>query len=598
MVPEVFEAPHPAEETPLTGVDSTGEVEAEDLPEEPKKIGKPPKARSPVIEPFPKPPRTPTKGGYLTGEKFFNYWKSLPKYCADRVLVYMYREYPKMNYMLALTPEEQDDVLKKRRRPPTKNIGKFSEPFASNDWRDELLRRFGEGDYKLILNDSGMKASTPYAQNICKAWIELRDEEYPPVIEDLRCVDPNDPVNQSYLKKLEMAGMLNRPAAPQENTPEENEDMALSTVVKDLSDKMIQMAERPQREAPAAAPTPSSEAAEIVGTAAKEGINIVVQALKSAQEHQTKAQDPKAYMQDVMETARALQPPNNGGGNDAIVQLLMKQMEMAEARHARESDAAEKRHERDIALIRENHTQQLHAIEERIKLIVPTPNTEAKTSEMKMLDNMLSIKEKLDALSGGANESGIPGWIPYALQGVKILGDVATNFMHNAAVARSGQGQPLAPPETSAELPEGGDDGMEEVNQNALATYARQIHMPMKDALTKKMHGSEFGARICLQLGNTTAYDFLQSQGREGLLNLLQAAPEVWGTFQQFGQSGQNVIFLDQFLDRDAVYQAIEDIKERAKPKPYTPSGRTVIGADGKPVKTAGPVVNTSAEPA
>jgi hypothetical protein len=223
----------------------------------------------------------------------------------------------------------------------------------------------------------------------------------------------------------------------------------------------------------------------------------------------------------------------------------------------------------------------------------PTVNTQPATTSFKVLDEILSVKEKIDALTGGnENNSGIPGWVPYALQGFKMLGDVVTNVMHNAAVARSGNGQVAPPPQLSAELPD------EETQANDTnATYARQFHEPMKDALTRKMSGHEFGARLILQLGNAQAYDFLQSQGKDGLMALLQSAPEVWGTFQRFSVGRQNEIFLDEFLDRDAVMATIQQIQEQSKPKPRA-TGRTVIGSDGKPIRTAGPVVNTSAEPA
>jgi hypothetical protein len=591
------EAPPSDTESPTYGADAAEYFEPEDLPDPPKHPGgRPPKGKvaPAAMEPFPKPPKSCLKGGYITGDKFFNYWKTLPKQCADRVLVYIYREYPKMNYMLALSDEERDDVFKKKRRPPTKNIAKFSEPFPSNDWRDEMLRRFGEGDYKIILNDSGTKAATPFAQNICKAWVELRDEDYPPVIEDIRCVDPNDPVNQSYLKKLEMAGLLNR-AVPQEKTEEETEDMALSSVVKDLSDKMIQMAERPQAATPTVIDPDTAAASRVVDVMAAGAIKhqelgnkIIGDALDTANKIRVEQADPLGKILPVIEAIKTLIPaPAAANTNSAdMITLFGKMLEVQKAA----SDTVIQNMQQQLEATRLMHKEAMDRLAGQTN---PTPAATGETSELKILNNMLNIKAKLDELAGGANESGIPGWIPYALQGAKILGDVVTNVFHNAAVAKTGQGQPLPPPETTAELPEGEEEGADGPAQYPI--YARQIHAPMREALLTKTPGHEFGAKICFAMKDTRPYEFLVSQGKEGLMRLLQSAPEVWGTFLQFGEGRQNEIFLEEFLDRDAVMAKIEELKN---PKPQVIRTRPIVAGDGSIKRGAGPVVNATAEPA
>ena len=580
------EAAEQFESAEINGQEDTTPIEESDQ-ELSESLAKQPKA--PRFRPFPKAPRARGRGGTVSPDIFFEYWKKLPPVCMERCSVYVYREYPKMNYLLALSPEDQELVLKKKKQRPSSNIALFVEPFESNDWREEMLRRFGEGDYKLWLNDSGIKAD-PKArnQNVLKTFISIRDDEAPPVIPDLRCVDPSDPINQSYLEKLRLAGLYGQPT----REPEEQEDMAANAeIVKDLTGRIIEMSKETKKDPPPPHQPPSTPTEQ----ASIEAIRVMGSAFSKIEEQRAKLADPDAAVERIVKIAQTLTPPaSNSSTSDAVVNMLTKQLELAEQRRIEDRKLDEQRHTRELQNLKEQHTIQLSSIEERIKLIQvgqtvnPTPGPAVNaTSEFAVLDRLLSIKEKLDGLTGGGENSPIPGWVPYALQGFKIAGDVIANVVHNAAVARLGQGTPLPPPQTSAEPAE----TAETQQDGEFAQYARQIHPALKDALQKGVSGYEFAARLILQLGNTQAYDYVISEGVPGLERFLQSAPEVWGTMQQFGQGGQNQRFMEEFCNRAQVMNAIEILKA---PKPQ-PVKRTII-TDSGPVKATGggPVINTT----
>jgi len=563
VAPEQVDIPSPeSTESP----EFTEEFQDDQPDSKPEPPEKPVKIKN---RPFPKPPRGQGRYGNVAPAKFFEYWRGLSKACqecADRCIVYIYREYPKMNYLLALSPEEQELVIRKKRKEPQKNIAKLIEPFESGDWRDEMLRRYGEGDYKLLLNDTGMKqvgaAAASRNQNILKTFVELRDDSHPPVIEDIRCVDPDDPINRSYLERAKREGLLNHPA---EETKEED-DMAGAgaEVIKDLSGKIIEMAGKQQQQVPPAPPakeTPSD-------AAALAAIDLMGKAFDSIQQNAAKQNDPEEYVKKVVEIANLIKPAQTNNGVDAIVTLLTKQLEVSETRHAREMEASEKRHDRDLQMMRDHHREAMAQIEERFKLLNVTPTSVTATaegkqqSEFQVLDKLVNLKEKMDSLMGGGSD-GVPGWAPLALQGLKIVGDLGANIMHNAAVARTGQGAALPPPATSVD-PEA---EQEQAEANVHAQYARMIHPDLKDALQKKMSGNEFAARLVLKAGNSQLYDTVCADGKDGLIRFLQSAPEVWGTFTSFGAGNQNQIFIDQFLDRDAVMKTIE-ILTAPRPQP------------------------------
>jgi hypothetical protein len=543
--------------------------------------------RDPRVKPFPKAPKAVMKGGYVTPPKFFGYWAALPQHCLDRVMVYFYRDWPVMNYLQFLTPQELEEIKKRRKRGPQTNIAKLTEPFNPEEWKDEMLRRFGSGTYHILLNDTALQGRSV----ICATSMELRDDEFPPVIEDLRYLDKSDPANASYIKKLELAGVLRSEEEPVE---EEKDDMAGASaeIIKDLTGRVIEMSKEGKKETPpAAAPSSPTEQASI------EAIRVMGNAFSKIEEQRAKLADPDAAVDRIVKLAQTMTPAAapNGGGNDAIINMLTKQLELAEQRRIEDRKLDESRHSREIQTIKEAHTAQLASIEQRIQMIQTTPAggpvvSAPATSEFAILDKLLGIKDKLDALTGGGDASPIPGWVPYALQGVKIVGDVAANIMHNAAVAKLGQGSPVSPPSTSAE-PAELEEGSGEQADGQFAAYARQIHPLLKDALAKGMPGYEFAARIIIQMGgNSQAYDFVIQDGVPGLMKFLQSAPEVWATMQQYGQNRQNEIFMDQFCNRENVMKAVEVL--RNPPKPQRPPSRTII-TDAGAVKTTGPVINT-----
>lgn len=199
-------------------------------------------ARPEGIHPFPAIQKARSKEGTIPPEELFRYWGALKPEFQERCIVYVNREWPVMNYLQLLTPEAQDEVRMKRRRYPPKYISKHAAPWETTDWRAEILRRHGSGDYKIYLNDAGVagfkRDPELGSHNICRALVQIRDDEFAPVIEDLRALDLTDPRNTSFIQALRLKGVTIPGLA------EEVEDVANNEALKSMASKVEQLADK------------------------------------------------------------------------------------------------------------------------------------------------------------------------------------------------------------------------------------------------------------------------------------------------------------------------------------------------------------------
>jgi hypothetical protein len=312
------ESPSETQPQTQTGVEKTEEETAKTHP-----------ARA---NPFPMPPRSTVRGGNVPPEKFCLYWKKLKPEFQPRVCVYAYRTFPVLDFMLLLTEEERIQVQRKERQKPASYIAKYIEPFESDDWKSELLRRHGSGDYKLYLNDIGVRGNKALPpRTLCKCIVSLRDDDFPPVIEDLRAVDPSDPMNASFLEKMRLTGKLNEPRSEEEQqqmvqaqaNAQANASAVetLANAVKDLAKDAREPRQGPTITDPNA--TAATESVKVMASAAMEGQKIVSNAFDTAQKMQVAQSDPLSKIGPVIELVKTLIPatPPNTGNSDMIMML-------------------------------------------------------------------------------------------------------------------------------------------------------------------------------------------------------------------------------------------------------------------------------------
>lgn len=603
-------------ETEVTDVSTSTDPQPQTIP---KAAEKQAKTRRKTARPFPNPPRPKTKNGTIDPEKFFPYWYRLPRpEFAEREALYIQREWPVQDFTKGLTPDQREEVRRnpqKLRKYRTKYITKYLTPFETEDWRLEILRRHGSGDYKLFLNDTGITGELP-SVTVSKTFLSLRDDEYPPVLDRPELLDLEDPANKSYIESLRMKG-IPLPGEEPISTHEEDEMANVAVVEKileqnqQLTNTVMEQARDRGKQPPAPAPPdPSGVAAgetlKVLSNAAIEGQRIVTDAIKTAQTITAQTNNPAEHTKSVIEMAQIIARPAQGGG-DSTVQLLM-QMREQDREHSRQMlelqqrmfDSSTKQMEARMALL---ETQLAQARTAPAANPANGPTVVPGEGQLsRALREALQIKKAFDDLSGGAGSVGgdVPGWVPFAVQGAEMLVKGATNIMHNLAVMRTGQGVPSAPPEINAELPEGQETAQEE--NDPMKQYLMILREPLLKALNGGNHGYELAGGIIHQFGYG-AYGWIQQQGQQGILNMLMQDGALWGEIQRFGNQRVSQ-FLTEFFDGDQAQRAADGIRAgmaraSAPPKPNGAATRTVVQPDGSKVNVGHPgptVVNAKVD--
>lgn len=169
--------------------------DAEPPPDPPPPGSTLPSAAHGTVEPLPPPPSPK-----LTPVKFFAYGRSLGAKHRARVCYYVYRLFPVIN-------------LKHKDPGARTYIDVLPGEQALTDV-DDVLGRWGCGDYWITLNDSG-RNNKKVCETVVRGWTEnlphFRDLfRYPPVISDIACVTLDDPKNiqSGYVSYLKQRGLV------------------------------------------------------------------------------------------------------------------------------------------------------------------------------------------------------------------------------------------------------------------------------------------------------------------------------------------------------------------------------------------------------
>jgi hypothetical protein len=559
--------------------------------------------RPPKPKHFPKPPHFK-----CPPEKFFPYLRNLPQECQDRSIVYVYATWPVLNHVQVLPPEEQEAILKKRKPFPQTNIAKLSQPFDTDDWEMEILHRWGSGNYHFKLNDIGVPKNAEFPnKHIAMCDVRrLEDPQYPPV-RDMRLIDVSHPDNASYIAQMRLKGVKFWGDDAQSEIQKEDEEMAQVAAIDTLTAALVESTKRERTEAKAAPAAPpdvqglaGAKAVESVAEGARQGMSIISEAVKTANDMQAKAQDPKKYIEDLQAVAQMMQP-KNGGGDDSPMRDMVKMMHES---HIASMDAINKRLESAETWNRQLLEKIMTKPAEPASSTIDKPK-----SFIHQIKELAEVKDVLRDLLGGESDD-TPWYAAVGLRALDTIAANATNFMHNLAVARSGMGEPVAPPEGEAEATDqpGPARPAQPAGKDAIIfTVLTNLRPPLLEALSTGVPGFDFAAWLITQNGDDRLYNLMAAEGKQGLFNLMQKHPQLW--METRAHAVRLDSFADEFLDKEKVAAAIQLARASntviphvtptsqppaSGPKPNGPV-RPIIGADGKPIEHRAPQVNRGA---
>lgn len=602
-------------------------------------VGRPPtRPRVESVTPLPKP--TAFKFGteqLHKADKFWRYWKSVsenPQYsigtmsAKDRLVAYIYRLWP------VIAKRKSDPLDKSANRE--KNIDKVSKPIASSD---ELLQRYGSGDYHIYLNDAGGTGKT-----ICMCTVTgLRDlNQYPPILDPADLVY-TDPVNRQYVTWLKATKGYRFP-----DDGEDGEDMAgneaMAKVVDKLTDSLIRNQDKPVPVHIPAIVAPDAEGAavnkgmQIIASAANMGQQMVNAAASRASEISSQNNNPLNIV-EILKTAMEItnRPPEPEGGS-MLVQILMQNQERE--RERAEVAAAEARELRKdmmqfqrTMIEKQMNTQPQTQMQPGNGGFIPTMGTDGRPIQVqprselqKIRDDLNSLKELKKLISGkdddedeGGGKGGadtVGQWLaaaPVIMQGFGMLAATAMNIFHNYAVIKTGQGQPTPPvpveqmamdgqqpqPQQQPQQPPQ-QEGNNNMNINPLAAYHQflsEIHEPLINHLKDpELDGVAFADWLVRSKSNgKEVYEGLRGQGKDNIVTVIRSYSPLWNDLQPYRMIFDP--FLDDFLNapeimademrQAAMEEAVQDAAivpqqpQQPQPRPLTGNVKVVVKGQG-----------------
>lgn len=540
---------------------------------------------------------------------FFRFWHSIPKRERDAwFIAYPYRRLPVLDVLQPLSVEEMRAIERKQKKRPESNCGKLSEPFNPDNWELDVYQWKGAGDYQIRLNDTHPSVRG----TVCETQIRgLREwDRFPPVIDNLAEVVLEEPLNQPYLRWARLKGIKfpGDPGAEVVEQPTESEDeMANVAAVEKLADALVEQSRRPHPvAAPAANADATAEAIRAVTGSFKETSKALVDMIQEGNKAKADAENPVVFFDKVMEARDRMAPAAAGSGNEA---LILRMMDMQTANTTALIAQMEKRLEQSDRRA-EEALNRLAGVQAPPAAAAVAPVDPIKGA-LDLIKGLASLRDVAGPLLQGAAVETIPTtvWERLAEKGMEAL----PNLVHNFAVLKTGQGTPQAPdlaPELIAEettpavtTPELKTEEEEVFSKRRIA---EALHAPLIESLNRGDHGFQFAAGMIIEKSimgfpGEMVYEMAINQGKDGMLTILQAAPELWQKLVKIPKKVDT--YLDEFLDSEMAYAIVQEARNPKPPaqvevlspepkpngSPAKPAGgRTIIDAStGKPVQTA-----------
>lgn len=534
--------------------------------------GRPPKVKPDPInerqansgQRTPEMPHFNFKSGATPGRRpsdFFRWWEKQPDWVKDRLLVYVYRRWPVID-------------LKNRNPDPlaTTQDPKYIDKRGGMDCItsvDHLIRLWGSGDYTIRINDTVTKKGTIGTCNIDG----IRNPEYPPIIEDPGTIVKDDPANKTYIAQLRARGIILPGDEPETKGPtfeelrRQEEEMAAATIVEQVSGQNERLMNRiltmtsEKKDEPESRPSNAHEqSVRLMADTAKQTIEMI----------RANMGNPKDQVESILAAAERMRPAPAPNPMETLAPFLERMMVQEQTRST------------EMAALRaEMGQQQMDMLREQIKMLTvasgravvdPATGNLIQTT-MPPANPVSSLREQIadykemkalfsgdDEEGGGSKGSG--SWtdhIPTILQGLTMLGGIVASSLHNMAVAKSGAGQPVAPPPpqpmaTPGQTPEQQQQQQQETqSMNEYFKFLDTIKDPLLSHLNNpEKDGIDFAEwLIASRMDGYTFYCGIRDQaGAPGIMALFKSYPPIWDAIKM--QEDRVTQFVQEFVERDA----------------------------------------------
>lgn len=500
---------------------------------------------------FPRPPGGTRMKSFSA---FIKYWKDLTPAMLDRTKVHTYRLWPVINPRLAGDKTNTIDVYE---TDPTKETSAVC-PFEPDQeqWKREILHRYGAGDYRMIITELGVAG--PVAQ--CD-HISVRDIDIPPRV-DPRHIVVGDPLNANYIAEQRHRGVKfpGDPGFDREN--EGDEEMALAAAqmasenaktVDKLTDKLFQVIDKTQQQQqrPDVSSLADRNAIETMSKAAEQSFNMIEKAQAKAAELQGKQVDPLQMMGALADVVEKIAPKDNGKA-DAFLKMMgdqaaraeekleALQREMRDREERRIKEDAERREREEARRIREeerrNKEEKEHAEREKPKTLVE------QLREQKEINELLGIKKS----KGEGDEEGdskkedtletILKYMPLAVSGITTLFTLGANMLYNAKLKPGESPQPV--PNAAAQQMQqqvqqiaSGVSPEQAQQSEQMQMFMQQIEGPfISHFFSAELNGYTFAEHIYNShpMQGPIAYAQMKQAGAEELIKALSTYPPIW----------------------------------------------------------------------
>jgi hypothetical protein len=531
---------------------------------------------NPRIGPLPGFTRLPSPPKFsMDPNTFFAYWAMADEALPNRGTVYVYRTWP---------------MIDRQRVDPTahKYIDKMDSAPDPAMWRQEILHRYGSGNYKLILNDAGGSTKS-VGQTLIS---DLRDPDYPPVINNLDELVLDDPSNQSFLESLRQKGIL-----PGERELQNAEStQALTGTIDKLTNKVVEMGRQTQTPAQ---PAPGStevakEAMSMARDVFQQGLNLgkeTVQAQADAKvaaaRAEVEASNPAASMgmlTQIITLAKSLAPTPaaaTGGGNQDFTAILNNITSQNSALQQKIFEVLQSQ----INMLAAQPKAAVAGAE------VAAANPVEKDDFVSQLKKLGELKDTMQDIFGGGRgdeddaprEKPEPMWMKLgmaALAGLPSLAMSLVGMSYNMAVAKTGQGAPMAPNALPPPVPMLGMDGqpiapsagnpdpavansnqapggdMNVIQRSVYLAMLQQIEKPLLAHLNNpEKTGVDF-AEAMMAFHGDIAYQATRGLGKEVLMGLLMSYKPIAEVLVTIPDKANQ--FVDDFLNAEEIIAAEE----------------------------------------
>lgn len=505
----------------------------------------------------------PPKKYSLVPEELFRYWAEMDSAHPDRVLGYVYRVWPKIDRTKAGLEPDNNKYIDKIHKAPG------ADPL---DWKREMLHRYGTGSYKLVLTD-GLRS-----KSLCQTVIpskDLDDDEYPPVL-DLSELDMNHPENQSYIRQLEVKGVLAKES-------EMHQAQAVETMAGLVREVVRDSQQRPQPGAQPADPAGVAAAVQATAQAMGDVTRLSNQMMRDAFTQVATAtadqSSPKTFIEMLTALANILTARQEHKGDDEMNRTLLQ----------RETELR-----RDMEAMRASMFQlqldRIKALEDDLKTS-RTPPVNPPLVPGSLADTLKTIRElreaAADLLPGGGEETSakIPWWAQLAqsiANAIPAVGGMVVQATYNLALARgaqAGTGAGSPPPMMPAAIPAAENPGTipggavmpdatgtspQEIPP-AYAAMLAQLEGPLARHLNEGLGGDDFANGI-VQLFGLGAYRQARALGKEMWQMLLNSRPLIAPLIQANPQ--QFEVFLDEFMQAEQIWAEEEAAGQPADSAP------------------------------